>query len=352
MPDRFGRTRRLLAGRTVAFVAVVVLCLGGTATYLLVQRSASAAAAAAAAEREARTARLDVEDVLAVPHLVVRNTAAGPSFGKVALIPLDDPGGPRAIADLSCERISATAAGAICLQEVPGVLTSYRAVFLDAQLHETGSQALGGVPSRARISRDGRYAASTVFISGHAYTDAQFSTETVITDLASGASMGNLETWSVVRDGVEVSAADRNFWGVSFVGDGPAFYATIGTGGEILLVEGNVASRTMTVVGRSGACPSVSPDGSHVVYKEQDSESRNYHFVTLDLGSGRLQSVDDGRQVDDQAAWADDETVLYAVGRGVASSVDFDVWSAPVDGGRPTLLIRDAASPSVVRSGG
>jgi hypothetical protein len=349
VPDLLGRARRLLGSRTVAFAAVVVLCLGGTVTYLLVQRSAGAAAAAAAAEREAGTARLAVNDVLDVPHLVVRNTAAGPSFGKVALIPLDDPDGPRAIVDLSCDRISATAAGAICLQEVPGVLTSYRSVFLDAQLRETGSQALGGVPSRARISRDGRYAASTVFVSGHAYTDAQFSTETVISDLASGASMGNLETWSVVRDGVDVSAADRNFWGVSFIGDGPAFYATLGTGGQVLLVEGDVATRTMTVVGRSGACPSVSPDGSHVVYKEQDPESRNYHFVNLDLGSGRLQPVDDGRQVDDQAAWADDETVLYSVGRGVASSVDFDVWSAPVAGGRPALLVRDAASPSVVR---
>jgi hypothetical protein len=56
------------------------------------------------------------------------------------------------------------------------------------------------------------------------------------------------------------------------------------------------------------------------------------------------------RLVDDQVAWLDDETAVYAVGRGT-STVDFDVWSAPVDGGPPQVLVPDAASPSVVRAG-
>jgi hypothetical protein len=351
MPDPVGRTR--WGRRPIAFVAVVVMCVGVTVTYLLVQRSENAAADAAAVERDAATARLAVEDVLEVPHLVVRNTEAGPSYGKVALIPLDDPAGPRAIVDISCDRISATTAGAICLQEVPGVLTSYRAVFLDERLRETGAQDLGGVPSRARMSRDGRYAASTVFVTGHSYTDAQFSTETVITDLESGTSLGNLETWTAIRDGAEVTAVDRNFWGVSFLGDGPGFYATLGIGGEVMLVKGDVDTRTMQVVGARGACPSVSPDSGSVVYKEQDPESRNYHFVTAGLVGGDLSAdapvpLEEGRLVDDQATWLDEETVLYAVGKGVSSSRDFDIWSSPVAGGPASLLVPDAASPSVV----
>jgi hypothetical protein len=284
-----------------------------------------------------------------MPDLVVRNTQSGPSYGKVALVPLDDPAGPRAIVDVSCERISATAAGAICLQEVPGLLTSYRAIFLDSRLRETGGQDLGGVPSRARMSADGRYAASTVFVTGHSYIDAQFSTQTVITDLTSGTSLGDLETWTALRDGAEVTAADRNFWGVSFLGDGPGFYATLGTGGRFLLVKGDVTTRTMEVVGVEGACPSVSPSGGSVAYKELDPESRNAHFVTMDVASGGVLPLEEGRLVDGQVAWADDETVLYSVGRGVASSVEFDVWSAPVAGGEPVLLVPDAASPSVVR---
>ncbi|HEY0508916.1 MAG TPA: hypothetical protein VGD12_12690 [Blastococcus sp.] len=339
--------------RTTAFVAVVLLCLGAITTFLLVQRSQDDAAADAAAGREAATSRLSVEDVLEVPHFVVRSTEPGPSHGKIALIPLDDPAGPRAIVDVSCDRISASPAGAICLQEVTGMLTSYRAVFLDERMRETGAAEVGGIPSRARMSAGGSYSASSVFVTGHAYTDAQFSTETVLTDLTTGTSLGDLETWRTVQDGVEFTAVDRNYWGVSFIGDGPAFYATLGTGDRIRLVKGDVRTRTLEVVGAEGGCPSVSPDGGTVVYKELDPESRNEHFVAAELVGGDLDGaaaapLEEGRLVDDQVAWLDEETVLYAVGRGVASSVEFDIWSSPTGGGAASLLVPDAASPSVV----
>jgi hypothetical protein len=118
-------------------------------------------------------------------------------------------------------------------------------------------------------------------------------------------------------------------------------------------VKGDVATRTMEVVGPHGACPSVSPSGDSVVYKEQDPESRNYHFVTAGLEAGdpapaATVPLDEGRAVDDQVAWLDEATVLYAIGKGVATSRDFDIWSAPVAGGAATLLVPDAASPSVV----
>jgi dipeptidyl aminopeptidase/acylaminoacyl peptidase len=342
----------LSRGRLLVFIGLAVVLVASTLSYVLVRRADDAAAAAAAAADEAGRTRLDPADVLSEPHLVVRNTEAGPSYGSIALIPLDDPTGPRAIVDISCERISATAAGAICLQEVAGLVSTYQALFLDPDLQVTGTQELGGIPSRARLSADGSYAASTVFVSGHSYTDAQFSTETVLTDLGTGTSLGNLEEWVTLRDGAEVTDVDRNFWGVSFVGDGPTFYATLGTGGRILLVEGDLTTRTMRVLGPSGACPSVSPDGSHVVYKEQDPESRNFHFVAAETGGGTPIALAEGRLVDDQAAWSGDDVVLYSVARGVASTVDFDIWSAPIDGGQPQLLIPDAASPSVVRPAG
>jgi hypothetical protein len=344
-PDGAGGVPRR---RLRAFAAVVVLCLGALGGYLVLQRHQDDAAAAAAAEAEAGRDRLEVADVLAVPHLVVRNTEAGPSFGKIALVPLDDPSGPRAIMDVSCSRVYSTPAGTICLQEVTGLVTTYQAVFLDARLRPTGTQPLGGVPSRARMSADGDWAASTVFVAGHSYADAQFSTETVITDVATHRSLGSLETWTTLRDGVEVTAQDRNYWGVSFIGAGPQFYATLGTAGRRYLVRGDAAARTMTVLATQGACPSVSPDGTSVVYKEQDPESHNDHFVAMDA-AGATTPLQEGRLVDDQVAWADEDTVLYAVGKGVSSSVDFDVWSAPVDGGAATVLVADATSPSMVR---
>jgi hypothetical protein len=349
MRDALARARRGPDRRTIAFVLVVVLCVGATVTYLLVQRSGNAAAAATAAEREADTVRSAVDEVLAVPHLVVRNTETGPSYGKIALIPLDDPDGPRAIVDIACERISATASGAVCLQKDPGVLTSYRTVFLDSRFRETGGQSLAGIPSRARVSRDGRYAASTAFVSGHSYTDAEFSTHTVITDLASGLPLGELEAWTTLQGGAEITSIDRNYWGVSFIRDGPGFYATLGTGGQILLVKGDVTTRTMQVVGVQGACPSVSPDGTAVVYKRLGPGPDDVRFVTMDLETGKVLPLEEARPVDDQVAWLDDDTALYAVGRGGAAAVDFDVWSAPVDGGPPRLLVPNAASPSVVR---
>jgi hypothetical protein len=338
--------------RIVVFVVVVALCLGGLAAYLVGQRHSNAVAAEAAAAQDAGRTRLPVADVLAVPHLMVRNTEPGPSFGTIALIPLDHPDGPRAVTDIPCERLFGTARGAICLQAVTGLVTTYRTVFLDAELSQTGTQELGGVPSRARMSADGSWAASTVFLTGHSYADQQFSTETVITDMATQASLGNLESWTTLRDGVPFAPQDRNYWGVSFIGDGPQFYATMGTGGKRHLVLGDATRRQMTVLDVEGACPSVSPGGQTAVFKQQDPQSKNDHFVAMPLPGGATVALPEGRLVDDQVAWLDEDTVLYAVGKGVSSSVDYDVWSAPVDGGAPALLVRDAASPSVVRPTG
>ena len=50
---------------------------------------------------------------------------------------------------------------------------------------ETGRSALAGVPSRARVSPDGRYGGVTAFVDGHTYARrAQFSTAATIIDMA------------------------------------------------------------------------------------------------------------------------------------------------------------------------
>jgi hypothetical protein len=54
--------------------------------------------------------------------------------------------------------------------------------------------------------------------------------------------------------------------------------------------------------------------------------------------------------VDDQAAWLDDDTILYGLGRDDDASPTTDVWAVPADGtGTPRLLIEKAWSPAVVR---
>ena len=122
--------------------------------------------------------------------------------------------------------------------------------------------SLGGFPSRVRISPDGRYGATTVFVSGHSYADAGFSTETTLINLETGAKIGNLEQFAVWRDGKRFQAVDFNFWGVTFAPDGDRFYATLATGGRTYLVEGSVGERRMRTLRENVECPSLSPDGT------------------------------------------------------------------------------------------
>jgi len=57
------------------------------------------------------------------------------------------------------------------------------------------------------------------------------------------------------------------------------------------------------------------------------------------------------RSVDDQAEWLDDQRVLYGLPKGADASMAADVWVVPSDGtGRPEVFLKDASSPTVVRS--
>ena len=78
-----GAPVRLGRGRVVAFAVIAVLVIAGGGTYVLRAARQSDAAVAAAAASESATPRLDAAALLKVPHLVVRNTALGPSNGEL-----------------------------------------------------------------------------------------------------------------------------------------------------------------------------------------------------------------------------------------------------------------------------
>ncbi len=63
-----------------------------------------------------------------------------------------------------------------------------------------------------------------------------------------------------MRDGQPFHALDFNFWGVTFAADGDRFFATLGTGGVMHLVEDRLADRTLRVVAEGIECPALSPD--------------------------------------------------------------------------------------------
>lgn len=333
--------------RVVAFVAIVVVLAVAAGFYVL--RQGQEVRAERAAEPAAE--QTPVASVTDGPRIVFRHTGIDKEYGVVAIVPLDDPGGPRAFTGVTCDRVAARADGASCLITDRGVVTAYEDKELDADWQEIDSVALPGIPSRTRLSPDGTLAATTVFVSGHSYMTTGFSTATEVHTFGGGEKWGNLEKFQLVIDGQDVNPVDRNIWGVTFLDD-QTFFATVGTGGTTWLVKGDLAARTLTSVSEHAECPSISPDGSKVAFKVDVDPGRKvvWQIAVQDVVSGERTLLADGpRGLDDQVEWLDDDTLLYGMPRADEPGVT-DVWSVDTTpDARPRLLIEQAWSPTVVR---
>lgn len=295
---------------------------------------------------------IHVAELLQHPHLLFRDTAPGPGRGQLAVVSLEDPKGARATVPLRAERVHAGPAGGIALAAAANGTATYDAVVLDENLQPRTSVRLAGVPNRARVSRDGRLAAVTGFVAGDSYDPGGFSTRTAFVDLAAGTYVANLEDFTLWRDGVVARESDLNFWGVTFAIEPNRFFASVATGGIASLIEGNVATHEATVRRSGVECPSLSPDGTRLAFKSRRPGSGDVRWGlhVMDLRSGVEVEVAETRNVDDQAEWLDDSTILYALARTDGPAGASDVWSARADGtGRPELFVENAASPCVRR---
>lgn len=244
--------------------------------------------------------------------------------------------------DLACERVYFAAGRGICMGVAPSGV-EYEATIFDRSLRPQKHIILTGLPSRARVSADGRYGAMTVFVSGDAYLGSGgFSTRTTIVDMRSGEQLAQLEQFQVTKDGAPFDAVDFNFWGVTFAKDPNTFYATLRSGGSYYLVEGNLREREMRVLRDGVECPSLSPDGSRIAFKSRIGDENRWRLEVLDLDTLRAHRVAEHRSIDDQAEWLNDRTLVYSDG--------LDVYAVPADGsGSPRLLLRDATSPVALR---
>ncbi|GAA3593800.1 PD40 domain-containing protein [Kineosporia mesophila] len=333
-------------------LAVVVLAAAGLSAVSLTKAVETEHESRRPTRMSALDRGLDLGKVLDRPHIVFRSTSPGPTYGLLAAVPLGRPTGKRSVSSLSCDRVYASATTGICLSANRGAVTTYRAQLLSGRLVPRLTVPISGIPSRVRMSSDGSLGAITTFVSGHSYASLAFSTETTVLETAGAHPIEDLEkTFRTTVDGRVVTASDLNIWGVTF-GPGPrprTFYATAATGGSTWLVRGDLERRTLTSVGRDAECPSLSPDGTTLVYKKRNGSPRRWRYHVLDLTDGSERALPETRSIDDQVAWLDNDHVLYGVPRGDSGEVD--VWKASVrNSGSPKLLIRNASSPAVVRA--
>jgi hypothetical protein len=290
------------------------------------------------------------------PPVAFRYTGAGDAYGRVVTTRLGDPVQSDRLTTLACDRLDLAGGHGICLAARRGVFTTYEAILFDAAFRPGRTIPLTGVPSRTRVSPDGRLAAMTVFESGHSYAAGQFSTRTSIIALDSGeVVVPDLERFTILRDGEPVQSVDFNLWGVTFAREPNRFYATLGTAGRQYLIEGDLRARRARIVRPDVECPSLSPDDRYIAFKRR--QGGGLTPVTWRLSVLRLDTLEDWplaetRNVDDQVEWLDERTVLYALPAAASGTAATDTWAVPADGGgAPRLVMPDAYSLVVLRGG-
>jgi hypothetical protein len=279
------------------------------------------------------------------PHIVfqnVRGQTGGATYAHAALATLERPG-VRVTTPLVCERLHFAADRGLCLASRHDVLggNSYDVTITGPDFARRQKMRVAGIPIRARVSPDGRWGATTGFVVGHSYADDNFSTKTVLIDMARGKVVADLEKdFTVTRDGKRWKEVDFNFWGVTFTRKSGRFYATLGTGGKTYLLEGDVRKRATRVIADNVECPSLSPDNRRVAYKKKVNGAWRFHV--LDLATMKETALAEKRPIDDQVEWLDDNHILYGFSP--------DIWVVPADGsGSPRRLIAKGLSPAVVR---
>lgn len=322
--------------RTQAFLALIALCVlvGTVYVAFAIARGSETDNPVAGDARAAANALDDGGLTILFQHI-----ARDDDYAHVAVA--HGTGPRRVTSPLVCERVHFAADRGLCLLPRRSILgNKFSATIFNRDFAVLGRVNLNGINSRARVSRDGKYGATTGFVVGHSYAADDFSTETTIIEMASGRKLANIEDFTVTRDGKQIKEIDFNFWGVTFARDSNRFYATLGTRGKTYLVEGDVRARRMRVLHDGVECPSLSPDETRVAFKKRTTE-REWRLHVLDLRTLKETELAEEQSVDDQVEWLDDGRILY--GR------DGAVWVVQADGGgEPRVFLPNALSPAVI----
>jgi len=337
------RTRLILLG------VVVALCVGVGVAYFGISRSSGAESpevhvvGAATLGPGADPIRTTQASSIESDELLFVSMIPDRTAGSLAVAPLSDPAGTRALSKLRCERVAYGGGRGVCLNRVGGEDAESEVEIFDSRFDVKREFELEGLPSRARVSADGRYAAITMFVPGEEDTDEGFSTETKILDLETGDEAVDFEQLRVTKGGRPFSTHDLQFSSVTFAADGDHFYASLGSGTTGHLLEGSIGEGTLEVIADRVDSPSLSPDERRVAFRRLVGGEGNWRLFVLDLGTMKARRLAGSEPIDDQAEWLDDRRVVYAN--------DNKLWVVPADGsGKPEQLLSYAFSPAVSRS--
>jgi len=293
----------------------------------------------------------EADPAIAAGDVLLINRVPGDDYRRLVV---RHASGGRTMLDKTCERFHIAGTTGICL-DGPQVLGRYAMEILDFSdpalpLLWSSTTTL---PSRTRVSADQEWASSTVFLEGSGYQDlGGFSTIAWIIHLEGDRQATGVD--AMIIEDAEPHHGDpaANFWGVSF-GQNGNFWVTGAFGEHVELLQGSAADKTLQPTGIEGSCPSLSPDGSTLVYKRQ-LESGDYQLVAMDLANGDVWDLGETRPVDDQVEWLDEDTILYGMHAedwtGDAVDPEFDTWRIDIaPGSRPELFAPQGDSPAVVR---
>jgi Tol biopolymer transport system component len=160
-------------------------------------------------------------------------------------------------------------------------------------------------------------------------------------EVDTGRLVKSIEELPVFVAGRRYFASDVNYWGITFGADGNRFYVTLGSKGKTYLIEADYRGYRGTAIAENVECPSLSPDGKRIAYKQKVSDG-TWRLAVLDLTTRRITHPPEPRNLDDQPLWQNNTTLLYPLRTSTGTT---DIWSVTLTT-KPTRLIPNATTPS------